>query len=64
MGVNSKNRVKPNTLVKVRLSCGFVGVLTISFLRITLTWLKMKKKTVLVGLTLGVDYPPPRKLYG
>ena len=32
MGVKSNNRVKPNTLVEVRLSCGCVGVLTIPFL--------------------------------
>ena len=33
MGVKSNNRVKPNNLVEVRLSCGCVGVLTISLWR-------------------------------
>ena len=31
--VKSNNRVKPNNLVEVRLSCGCVGVLTISLWR-------------------------------
>ena len=31
MGVKSNNRVKPTTLVEVRLSCGCVGVLTTFF---------------------------------
>ena len=55
MGVKSNNHVKPNNLVEVRLSCGCVGVLTISLWSFT-----MGQKKFLVGLTLGmVDSPPP-----
>ena len=36
MGVNSNNRVKPNTLVEVRLSCGCVWILTIFIFNLNL----------------------------
>ena len=59
MGVKSNNRVKPNNLVEVRLSCGCVGVLTIFFLlQMNETFVRTQLVPLSVGLCQTKEHNP------